>query len=320
MNAARFRGSVVALNAVDGSPLWKTYLAPDNGGSAGGYSGNAVWSSPAIDPGRGLLYTDTGNNYTVPDDVTKCVDETFDDSLSCMDPTNFVDSVVALDLTTGEVRWGKALQGVDDFANFEDWDFGAGPNLFTATIEGVSRDLVGAGQKSGVYWALDADTGEVVWRTSVGPGGDNGGIEWGTATDGERIYVAIANSEHTPHILTSGAITESGFWSSLDPATGRILWQTADPRGGTDPGPVSVANGVVYAGSADPEGYMYALDGETGYFRWDFASGGSVLSAPAIVDAVLYWGSGYRRQVQNDRTTGNNKLYAFALSAPPVPG
>jgi len=35
----------------------------------------------------------------------------------------------------------------------------------------------------------------------------------------------------------------------MDPATGKIFVETADPQGAVDAGFVSVANGVVYAGS-----------------------------------------------------------------------
>ena len=54
-----------------------------------------------------------------------------------------------------------------------DFDFGAGPNLFTTTNPATGRpeQLVGAGQKSGVYWAVDPATGKVVWQTKVGPDG-----------------------------------------------------------------------------------------------------------------------------------------------------
>jgi polyvinyl alcohol dehydrogenase (cytochrome) len=72
-------------------------------------------------------------------------------------------------------------------------------------------------------------------------------------------------------------------------------------------GPVSVANGVVFGGSMDQEGNMYALDARTGEVLWSFKSGGSVMSAPAVVDGVLYWGSGY------DRGFNNNKFFAFSL-------
>jgi polyvinyl alcohol dehydrogenase (cytochrome) len=55
---------------------------------------------------------------------------------------------------------------------------------------------------------------------------------------------------------------------------------------------------------------MYALDTTTGNVLWSFASGGSVIDGPSIVDGVLYWGSGYRNIPPG---IGNNKVFAFAL-------
>jgi hypothetical protein len=95
------------------------------------------------------------------------------------------------------------------------------------------------------------------------------------------------------------------------------LWQTADPTtGAIDDSSVSVANGVVYAGSLDSSGHMYALNGSSGKILWSFASGGSVLDGPSIVNGVVYWGSGYARL---SGATGNNKLYAFSPSASGAP-
>ena len=54
---------------------------------------------------------------------------------------------------------------------------------------------MGAGQKSGQYWALDPDTGAVVWVTQAGPGGFGGGLQWGSAVDDQRVYTANANSD-----------------------------------------------------------------------------------------------------------------------------
>jgi polyvinyl alcohol dehydrogenase (cytochrome) len=182
-----------------------------------------------------------------------------------------------------------------------DYDLGgSGANLLSG--------LVGFGQKSGIYWGLNPVNGAVLWGTIVGPGGTQGGVEWGTATDGQRIYVAIANNGFTPYTLTSGQIITWGSWSALDPSTGKILWQTADPTpGALDTGAVSVANGVLYAGSLSGE--MYALDAATGNVLWSYASGGSVIDGPSIVDGTVYWGSGYAR----NGGTGNNQVYAFAL-------
>ena len=152
----------------------------------------------------------------------------------------------------------------------------------------------------------------IVWSTPVGPGGLAGGIQWGTATDGQRIYVAVSNSLDMPYTLVpSGQTINWGAWSALDVATGKILWQTADPTPGTvDLGAVSVANGVVYAGSL--AGQMYALDARTGDILSGFASGGSVIDGPSIVDGVVYWGSGYRRTTGG---VGNNKVYALGVDS-----
>jgi len=65
----------------------------------------------------------------------------------------------------------------------------------------------------------------------------------------------------------------------------------------------------MYAGSYS--GQMYALDTGTGQILWNFASGGSVIDGPSIVDGTVYWGSGYRNIPPG---MGNNKVYAFTLS------
>jgi polyvinyl alcohol dehydrogenase (cytochrome) len=313
-----FRGSVVALDAKNGAMIWKTFDMPDNGGQTGGYSGGAVWQPPAIDPKRGTLFIGTGNNYTAPADAEACQKAT--PTANCAAPDDFFDTALALDLKTGQIKWSKRLQSFDTWTvachlpsgtnpncpvpTSQDFDLGgAGPNLL--------GNIVGFGQKSGIYWALNPDDGNIVWSTPVGPGSSLGGIEWGTATDGKRIYVAIADHDKLPYTLVpSGQQITWGSWSALDVATGKILWQTADPTVGTiDTGSVSVANGVMYAGSYS--GQMYALDTTTGKILWNFASGGTVIDGPSIVDGTLYWGSGYRNIPPG---IGNNKVYAFTLA------
>jgi polyvinyl alcohol dehydrogenase (cytochrome) len=181
-----------------------------------------------------------------------------------------------------------------------DYDLGgSGPNLLDK--------IVGFGQKSGIYWALNPEDGSIVWSSVVGPGSTLGGIEWGTATDGHQVYVAITNSAHKPYPLVNGTTITWGAWSAVDAATGKIIWQTPDPMQAIDMGSVSVANGVLYAPSFS--GTMYALDTKTGSSLWSFDSGGSVLDGPSIVNGVVYWGSGYRHIIG----TGNNKIYAFSL-------
>ncbi|NRF67855.1 PQQ-binding-like beta-propeller repeat protein [Aquincola sp. S2] len=328
-----FRGSMLALNLANGQVLWKTHTVP---AVPAGYTGNAIWgSSPAIDPKRGQIYVATGNNYTVPQAVLDCVSAAGTDPVAkaaCLPADDHFDSILALDMRTGAIRWATraipydawtvdCIPFVGDGSNCPepagpDYDFGQAPALFKAKAgKGKPLELVGAGQKSGQYWALNPDTGAVVWVTQTGPGGTAGGLQWGSAVDGTRVYTANPNSNAISWTPLGGPSTTRGGWSALDATTGQILWQTADPlpgagAGGGPSGPVSSANGVVYGCSLDAAGHMYALNAATGAVLWSFASGGSCLSGAAISGGMLFWGSGYSNLGFG---TPNNKLYAFGL-------
>jgi polyvinyl alcohol dehydrogenase (cytochrome) len=321
-----FRGKVVALNASTGQILWTAYTVPSNNNGSdsnvpGYYTGGAVWgSAPMVDPATGLLYVASGNNYTVPHGV--CIQP---GQKNCTRPvkSDRFDSILALKLSTGALAWSYRTLEADVNSGAcktvcgPDYDFGSSPNLITTTNPATraTEHLVGVGQKSGYYWALNPSTGKLVWRTRVGPGGPEGGILWGSATDGTRIYIAQADSAHKPYKLKgsgpyAGQTVTGGSWTALNPATGAILWQTPDPQSRADFGYVSVANGVVYGGSNAPAGdNMFALNASTGAFLWSFASGGAVRSGAAIVGSQVYWGTGYKG-------ADNNKIYAFGLPAP----
>lgn len=315
-----FRGSLAALDVDTGAILWRTYMTPS------GYSGAAVWgSSPVVDASRAQVLVTTGNNYTVPADVLACVAAAAGNAqamAACVAADDFFDAVVAMDTRTGAVRWGTRMLPYDAWTvacipGFipvwcpnpagPDYDFGQGPALFK-TPQG--RELVGAGQKSSQYWALDPGTGAVVWMTLLGPGGTAGGLQWGSSVDGKRVYTADANSNSRPWTLLDGTRTTNGIWSGLDAATGQLLWQTVPEPAGNASGPPSSANGVVFACTLDAQGHMYALDGATGRVLWKFASGGGCLSGAAISMGEVFWGSGYSNF---GFSTPNNKLYAFEL-------
>ena len=317
-----FRGSMAALDVKTGQLLWKTWVAPP------GYSGNAIWgSSPAIDPQRGSVYIGTGNNYSVPPEALQCVAAAQGDPVAtqaCLPADDYFDAILALDLRTGQVKWATRALPYDawtvDCIPFlgdgdncpdpagPDYDFGQAPALFSVKdSRGRDRQLVGAGQKSGVYWALDPATGAVVWSTQTGPGGTAGGLQWGSAVDGRRVYTANANSNLVPWGPDGST---AGMWAALDATTGAILWQVAPPEGGGASGPVTTTNGVVFGCSLDALGHMYALDAASGAVLWTYASGGSCLSGAAISDGSLYWGSGYSNFGFG---TPNNRLYAFSV-------
>ncbi len=319
-----FRGSAVAVNAATGVILWKTYTVP------GGYTGGSVWgSTPVVDPARGTVYVTTGNNYSTPTDpaYTTCVNNG-GTAESCLSPDDHFDSVLSLSMTTGAIVWADRFGSSDDWnvacffagdtncpkGSGPDFDFGSGVNMFTIQTPTGPQTLIGAGQKSGVYSALDPANGALKWATQVGPGSALGGMEWGSATDGQRIYVAVGNFYGLPY-PQSAALGTAGSWAALDPATGNIVWQVPDPNGSVDLGPVTVANGVVYAASmagAATAPTMLALNAATGATVWQFASGASTIAGASIANDTIYWGSGYSN-LGIPGFTGNNKLYAFTL-------
>ncbi len=344
---ATFRGAIVALNARTGRILWRTYSLPDNGGLPGGYAGATMFSPPAVDLRSELVYGTFGQPYTEPASVTACHAAHGGFTESCELPGSYLKSIVAFDLRTGEPRWSYRVQGHEPWlqacgaqplpvtwcapeSDGEKWDIGgSGVNVMRLRMNRRWRRVVGAGEKSGVYTLLDARTGEFIWDTLVGPGGDQGGMEWGTAFDGNRIFVSITNHHHIPYKLTQNGVISNvtvtgGSWAALDPITGKILWQTADPQvetlsdlgtvGVWDLGPVTVANGVLYGSSMAKlanQNQMFALDAATGAILWQFSAGSSVNSGPAVVEGSVYWGSGYARS--GVEGSGNNHLYAFSI-------
>jgi polyvinyl alcohol dehydrogenase (cytochrome) len=324
------RGSVVKVNAATGAIAWKTYTVP------AGYSGGGVWGSNfVVDATHGTVFVGTGNNYSHPTDpaYVACISGGGTPA-SCSSPSNHVDSILALDSSTGAIKWSSKFvtwnqfgvtDGSDDwnvacfvppFTNCPsnpgpDYDFASAPNLITYQTASGPKTILGAGQKSGIYYALNPDTGVVQWQTQVGPGSSLGGMEWGSASDGMRIYVQIANFYGIPN--GSG---NAGSWAALDPATGAILWRTADPNASVALGPLAVADGVVYAPSmagAATAPTMLALDAATGIRLWSFAAGSSVNAGATIVNGIVYWGSGYAH-LGIPGYTGNNKFYAFSIN------
>ena len=329
----RFRGSLVALDAATGRQIWKTYMVdeprPTKKNAVGvqlwGPSGAPIWSSPAIDAERNAVYVTTGNNYT--------------------DPTSDLsDAFVALDLDTGEILWARQMTENDAYvaacrledktncadSNGPDVDFGASPILVEL---GPGRRLLMAGQKSAVVHALDPDRdGAIVWQRRIGRGGSMGGVQWGSATDGENLYVALSDIVRlaVPHSWATEADPNvGGGMFALNVADGRIVWYTPPASCGdrvrcspAQSAAVTAIPGVAFSGSVD--GHLRAYSTDDGRIIWDFDSvrsydtvngvpgqGGSMDGpGPVVAGGMLFVNSGYP-------TAGGlpgNVLLAFALA------
>jgi polyvinyl alcohol dehydrogenase (cytochrome) len=305
-----FRGSVSAFNAATGAVVWKTYTIaepkPTKKNSIGTQlwspSGVAVWNSPTVDAKRRAIYFGTGDSATEPAPETS-------------------DSIMALDLNTGKVRWvfqaepNDATLGGCGAKKSEacpehpgpDWDFGASPILKTLAD---GRDLLLAPNKSGIVFALDPDRkGAIVWKTNLAEreGGRGTNLVWGGSADQRNLYVG----------LMSGAITAVQF------ATGEKLWTTRLAQAGnreSNAAASSAIPGAVFIGGTD--GKLHALASADGKELWSFdtaqefttvnqvaARGGSIGSiGPTIAEGMVFIGSGY--SVASG--TPGNVLLAFA--------
>lgn len=312
-----FRGSVVALDAVTGKQIWKSYTIeqearPTKKNKAGtqlfGPSGAPIWTTPTIDPKRKALYVTTGDNYSDP-------------------PTSTSDAFMAMDLDTGKILWVRQMTASDAYtvacrsvdktncpdSNGPDFDFGAPPIL--VSLPNGSRALV-AGQKSGIVHAIDPDNqGKVIWQVRVGKGGILGGIEWGSAADQSNVYVALSDvgSIVVPGSLSTDADPkQGGGMFALTLEKGERVWYTPPPGCGerkkcspAQSAAVSAIPGVAFSGSVD--GHLRAYSTKDGAILWDFdtvdsyktvngveAKGGSLDGAgPAIAGGMLFVNSGY---------------------------
>ena len=321
----KFRGSVMAIDANTGAQLWKTFTVDEpqalgqnaNGAQLWGPSGAPVWSSPTIDPVQRAVYVTTGNNYSDP-------------------PTLTSNAFLAFDLDTGTLLWSQQMTPDDAYnsacrmtdktacpaTNGPDYDFASSPILVDP---GEGKRVLAAGQKSGLVHAVDPDNGgAVLWSVRIGNGGTLGGIQWGSASDGENIYVALSdmgrivvegnpNTDVDPHV--------GGGMFALDLATGATVWHTPPAECGlrarcspAQLAAVSAIEGVAFSGSVD--GHLRGYSTVDGTVIWDFDSvgtyeavggltgrGGSMDGpGPAIAGGMLIVNSGY---IGNGEIPGN---------------
>uniref|UniRef100_A0A5B7C3E9 Pyrrolo-quinoline quinone repeat domain-containing protein n=2 Tax=Davidia involucrata TaxID=16924 RepID=A0A5B7C3E9_DAVIN len=144
-----------------------------------------------------------------------------------------------------------------------------------------------------------------------------GGGTWGAATDGKRIYTNIVNSDHQNFTLNpTNETTTSGGWVAMDATTGQILWSTANPSNATSNGPVTVANGVLFAGSTYGQGPIYAMNAETGKIMWSYNTGATVFGGMSVSKGCIYVGNGYTVNLGglDPSFTAGTSLFAFCVS------
>lgn len=306
-----FRGSVVALDAATGKMIWQTYMAAESPAPHGkttdgraiiGPSGMAIWSAPTIDAAAKRIYVGTGDNYSEPDTKTS-------------------DAVVALDLEGGKLLWSTQFDKEDVYkiecgnppkANCEqpgvpEFDLGASPILVMLPR---GRRVLILGQKTGMVYGVNPDAhGKLLWHQRAGTGGLLGGVQWGPATDGTNVYVAVSDLAFQGRGVDP---SKGGGISAYQVSNGKLLWKTPPPGCGerrpcspAQSQAVTAIKGAVFSGSID--GHLRAYSAADGKIIWDFdtarsfdtvngvpAKGGSLdVGGPVIAGGMMFVVSGY---------------------------
>ena len=314
-----FNGMVVAVDVKTGKVKWTQAVLdekphPTRLNKAGtqmyGPAGAAIWSSPTVDARRGQLYVSTGDSYTEIEHPA-------------------ADAIVAMDLKTGKIKWINQVMKDDNFVSGTingplgergpDYDFGVAPALLKMPN---GKEAVVTGNKSDIMYAMDPDTGKMIWQSEkLGSGGANGGFHWGQSNDAKMIYAGMNDAP--------GRNGRPGV-VAIDLATGKEVWRHEGkapevcnvPSGRCAPGfsaSTTTIPGVVFAG--DGSGWLYAFDARDGKVVWSTdtttpidtvngvknAPGGSMsMGGPTIAGGMMFVHSGY-----NGTAGANNLLLAF---------
>jgi polyvinyl alcohol dehydrogenase (cytochrome) len=334
-----FRGSESALDASTGKVVWKTYTIGEVakarpktrlGSAAWGPSGAGVWTAPVLDPERDTMYVTTGDNYSDP-------------------PTAMSDALLALRMSSGEILWSKQftakdawnsscqLQGKVNCPDSDGPDFDFASSAILVSLPNAKRALL-LGQKSAVIYAVDPDRrGQILWQARVGKGGTVGGIEWGSATDGRNVYVALSDIDF--EVDRKPGSNDRAY--NLDPTkggglfafrvdNGERMWQTPPPGCGNrrpcspaQSAAVTAIPGVVWSGAED--GHLRGYSSSDGKIIWDYDTaheyqtvngvsgrGGAIdVAGPVVAGGMLFAISGYPSR----GGLAGNVLLAFGLDS-----
>ena len=321
------RGFVQAYDATNGKLLWRfrTTAAP---GEPGGDSwsgdshvrgGGSVWSTPAIDPQRGLVSFAVGNPNPDLDGHDRLGDNAY---------TN---SIVGLDVKTGKLRWWQQEVPHDV------WDYdAAAPVIFLDAKDKTGKLVPAAAQagKVGNVFIVNRETGALLRKSdpfvpqsptlfqtpptsgsvTIYPAA-NGGSQWSPAAFSPRTRAFYVMGVHEPATFTAvpvqpykpgtpvvgqvmggrlnfitdgqGELAMYGSLSAVNVDTGKIDWQYKSPLPMVG-GVLATASDLVFAGEMN--GNLSAFDARSGKKLWSFNLGVAVAAPPITyrVNGVQY--------------------------------
>jgi outer membrane protein assembly factor BamB len=302
-------GEAYALSAKTGKVLWsfEETKEPSQRSVGGGTGTGGAWNSPAIGP-NGTVYYGIGNPYRSITQAIKTPNKVL-----------YNDSTVALNSKSGKLKW--YFQAVPN--DFHDWDMQISPIYAGPGPSG--QPTVVDGGKMGYVFAMNANTGKLLWKTPVGKhnGHDNDGvlglehkltlkqadpkIYWPGSQSGVETNMAVADGEvfvpvadvwskFTKASLKNGVafkieppLQGTGQFEALSLKTGKVLWNKKMRY--SPYGDATVTNDLVFTTTFS--GQLLAFNRTTGAIVWKSQLPAGSNASVSIDGDMLVTAAGY---------------------------
>jgi quinohemoprotein ethanol dehydrogenase len=289
-------GHVLAVDAETGKVRWHFNTVPqdekDQGWAIAGptwvggeRNGGGIWETAAIDPELGVLYMAVGNP--------------FGDSTKRAGQNLFTDSIIALTLDTGTLKWYFQQTHHDVW----DYDSAVPPTLFDMQVRGQRVKALAQASKNGYLFILNRETGQPVHPIKEMP------VPTANARPGEQpwptqpIPFTAAGKPMEPVCpivpleIPPAQLEKNKIVPMYTPQAANQIFAPGG-GGGASYGPISYSpqTGLLYVAAIDspsnsgrpPKGYFSAYDPTTGELAWrqifeGYGQAGSVVTAGGVV-------------------------------------
>jgi alcohol dehydrogenase (cytochrome c) len=259
------RGFLDAYDPVTGERLWRFYTVPGPGelghdtweGDSWKTGGGPTWMTGTYDPELDILYWGIGNPSPDFDGDVRKGDNLF----TC--------SVVALDASTGQLKWHFQFTPHDT----HDWDANETPVLVDRSFRGHPRKLLLQANRNAFFYVLDRVSGEFLLGKPFAR------QTWAKGLDSQGRPILMPDSEASEEgVLHNPALAGGTNWQapSYDPDTGwlYITFREASDRYFKKFQKYERGQGYwggkAVAGEEPEWGGIKAINPESGAIEWEY--------------------------------------------------